>query len=28
MGRNFKELYRMLIAFQTADAYQIATPAN
>lgn len=28
MGRNFKELYRMLIALQTADAFQVATPAD
>ncbi|RZJ34604.1 MAG: peroxiredoxin [Flavobacterium sp.] len=28
MGRNFDELKRALIAMQTADAYNIATPAN
>lgn len=28
MGRNFEELYRMLIALQTADAFQVATPAD
>lgn len=28
MGRNFDELRRALIAMQTADAYNIATPAD
>jgi peroxiredoxin (alkyl hydroperoxide reductase subunit C) len=28
MGRNFEELYRMLIALQTADEFQVATPAD
>ena len=28
MGRNFDELKRALIAMQTADAYDIATPAD
>lgn len=28
MGRNFDELYRALIALQTADAFSIATPAD
>ncbi|WP_192348778.1 peroxiredoxin [Algoriphagus sp. Y33] len=28
MGRNFDELKRALIAMQTADAYNIATPAD
>lgn len=28
LGRNFDELYRALIAMQTADAFQIATPAD
>lgn len=28
MGRNFDELYRALIAMQTADAFSIATPAD
>jgi peroxiredoxin (alkyl hydroperoxide reductase subunit C) len=28
MGRNFDELIRALIAMQTADAYNIATPAD
>lgn len=28
LGRNFEELYRVLIALQTADEYQIATPAD
>jgi peroxiredoxin (alkyl hydroperoxide reductase subunit C) len=27
-GRNFDEIMRILIAMQTADTYQIATPAN
>ena len=27
-GRNFDELYRLLIALQTADAFNIATPAD
>lgn len=28
LGRNFEELYRVLIALQTADAFSIATPAD
>lgn len=28
LGRNFDELYRVLIALQTADAFSIATPAD
>jgi peroxiredoxin (alkyl hydroperoxide reductase subunit C) len=28
LGRNFDELYRALIAMQTADAFNVATPAN
>jgi peroxiredoxin (alkyl hydroperoxide reductase subunit C) len=28
IGRNFDELYRALIAMQTADAFQCATPAD
>jgi peroxiredoxin (alkyl hydroperoxide reductase subunit C) len=28
LGRNFKELYRVLIALQTADAFSVATPAD
>ncbi len=28
LGRNFDELYRALIAMQTADEFQIATPAD
>lgn len=28
LGRNFDELYRVLIALQTADAFLIATPAD
>jgi peroxiredoxin 2/4 len=28
LGRNFKELYRVVIALQTADAFSIATPAD
>ncbi len=28
MGRNFQEIKRALIAMQTADKYQIATPAD
>jgi len=28
LGRNFDELYRILIALQTADAFQVATPAD
>ena len=27
-GRNFEELYRALIAMQTADAFSVATPAD
>ncbi len=27
-GRNFDEIMRLLIAMQTADAYQVATPAD
>ena len=28
MGRNFDELYRVVIALQTVDAFDIATPAD
>jgi peroxiredoxin (alkyl hydroperoxide reductase subunit C) len=28
LGRNFDEMYRALIAMQTADAFEIATPAD
>ena len=28
LGRNFDELYRVLVAMQTADAFSIATPAD
>jgi peroxiredoxin 2/4 len=28
LGRNFDELYRAIIAMQTADAFSIATPAD
>lgn len=28
LGRNFDELYRVLIALKTADAFKIATPAD
>ncbi len=28
LGRNFDELYRVLIALKTADAFSIATPAD
>jgi len=28
LGRNFDELYRVLIALQTADAFAVATPAD
>ena len=28
LGRNFDELYRALVAMQTADAFEIATPAD
>lgn len=28
LGRNFEELYRAVVALQTADAFQIATPAD
>jgi len=28
LGRNFDELYRALLALQTADAFSIATPAD
>lgn len=28
LGRNFDELYRVLVALQTADAFGIATPAD
>jgi peroxiredoxin (alkyl hydroperoxide reductase subunit C) len=27
-GRNFDEMYRMLVAVQTADAFSVATPAD
>ncbi|PID94386.1 MAG: peroxiredoxin [Bacteroidetes bacterium] len=28
LGRNFDELYRVVIALQTADKFQVATPAD
>jgi len=28
LGRNFDEIYRALIAMQTADAFKVATPAD
>jgi peroxiredoxin (alkyl hydroperoxide reductase subunit C) len=28
LGRNFEELYRIVVALQTADAFSIATPAD
>jgi len=28
LGRNFDELYRVVVALQTADAFSIATPAD
>jgi peroxiredoxin (alkyl hydroperoxide reductase subunit C) len=28
LGRNFDELYRVILALQTADAFKIATPAD
>ena len=28
LGRNFEEIYRALIALQTADAFNVATPAD
>jgi peroxiredoxin (alkyl hydroperoxide reductase subunit C) len=28
LGRNFDELYRVVIALQTADAFSVATPAD
>ena len=28
LGRNFDELYRVVIALQTADAFHVATPAD
>lgn len=28
MGRNFDELYRVIIALQTADTFSVATPAD
>jgi peroxiredoxin (alkyl hydroperoxide reductase subunit C) len=28
LGRNFDELYRALVALQTADAFNVATPAD
>jgi len=28
LGRNFDELYRALVAMQTADKFSIATPAD
>ena len=28
LGRNFDELYRIILALQTADAFSIATPAD
>jgi peroxiredoxin 2/4 len=27
-GRNFDEIYRLIIALQTADAFEVATPAD
>ena len=28
LGRNFDELYRVVLALQTADAFSVATPAD
>ncbi len=28
LGRNFNELYRVIVALQTADAFSVATPAD
>jgi len=28
LGRNFEELYRVVLALQTADAFSVATPAD
>ncbi len=28
LGRNFDELYRVIIALQTADDFSVATPAD
>ena len=28
LGRNFDELYRVIVALQTADAFGVATPAD
>lgn len=28
LGRNFEELYRVLVALQTADVFNVATPAD
>lgn len=28
LGRNFEELYRVIVALQTADAFGVATPAD
>ena len=28
LGRNFDEIYRVVVALQTADAFQVATPAD
>lgn len=28
LGRNFDELYRVIVALQTADAFDVATPAD
>ena len=28
LGRNFDELYRVILALQTADEFKIATPAD
>jgi peroxiredoxin (alkyl hydroperoxide reductase subunit C) len=28
LGRNFDELYRVIVALQTADAFSVATPAD
>ena len=27
-GRNFDEIYRLVVALQTADAFEVATPAD
>jgi len=28
LDRNFDELYRVIVAFQTADTFSVATPAD